>query len=235
LRPWRRNPHLLAEEFSMKKHLLSFRMMPSSWGLNGDAYAVAEAHYDLEGEELERKLAVIAFRNDPNGLARKMLDLDRQYAYLEPYIYDLKVAELEITEPIELAMRKLDIQVKHERLSPHEAARQKVILRFRAESVDRAVALLEVDCQFGHLTKQEFEKQRAILRDQPWVAIVNSGFDPEQGIDGVFFEFDWNAKWIEFLKLNGYVGHSDEQIVDDWFTDVCRSHNPAELAVVRDE
>jgi len=60
--------------------------------------------------------------------------------------------------------------------------------------------------------------------------VINASFNPKEGINGVYFEFDWNAQWIEFLRINGYIGHTDEQIVDDWFADVCRSHVQTEMA-----
>jgi hypothetical protein len=183
-----------------KRKLIGFSWLPASWGLSGDAYAVAEAHYYHEGEELDRALAIINNRTDPVALARKNIDIDVCYGKSTPY----------------------------------DAARQKINIS-PLLGVDREVALLEIECKFDKMSQSEFEKQRATLKDEPWIAIISSGFDPEQGLDGVFFEFDWNERWIEFLKLNGYVGHSDEQIVDDWFTDVCRSHNATERVPVHED
>lgn len=36
------------------------------------------------------------------------------------------------------------------------------------------------------------------------------------------FSLDWNTLFIEKLKDSGYVGESEEAIVDQWFQDVCR-------------
>jgi len=209
--------------------IIAFWLCPASWGLKGDAYAIAEAHYHLDGEDLDYRMAEITHRDNPTALARQVIELDFRHDHLDAYAYDNKIAELEIKDSNLLMLRKIDIEVMHEKVTPYEAARQKAMIKFGTGN-ERDVALLEIDHQFNKLSKPEFEKQRATLKDEPWVAIINSGFDPEQGIDGVFFEFDWNTKWIDFLKLNGYVGHSAEQIVDDWFTDVCRSHSAAELA-----
>jgi hypothetical protein len=218
-----------------KKRLISFKYLPASWGLKGNAYAVAEAHYYYEGEELERALAVINLRDTPAALTRKLFEIDRLYGHINKYEYDHKVAEFEINDPQELAIRKLKIDVAHKKISAYEAAQQEVAITTEA-GVKREIALLDVEYRFDRLKKAEYEKQRASLKDEPWIAIINSGFDPEQGLDGVFFEFDWNVQWIEFLKLNGYVGHNDDQIVDDWFTDVCRSHTATErMPVVRDD
>ena len=37
-----------------------------------------------------------------------------------------------------------------------------------------------------------------------------------------FFELDWNNQFIEELLDAGYSGESNEQIVDAWFTGLCR-------------
>jgi hypothetical protein len=216
-----------------KKRLIRFEWFPASWGLKGDAYAIAEANYYYEEEELDRALAKIAHRNQ-SAFARQNLDIDLRYGHLNQYQYEHKVAEHEIADRDLLAIRKLEIDVVHDKISAYDAGRQKVNLT-TLPGVDREVALLEVECKFDKLSQSDFEKQRATLKDEPWIAIISSGFDPEQGLDGVFFEFDWNERWIEFLKLNGYVGHNQDQIVDDWFTDVCRSHNATERMPVHDD
>jgi hypothetical protein len=58
--------------------------------------------------------------------------------------------------------------------------------------------------------------------NEPWVNVVNTNFDesnPNQG----FMELDWNDAFVKFLKGHGYQGSTDEEIVDAWFTELCRS------------
>lgn len=58
--------------------------------------------------------------------------------------------------------------------------------------------------------------------NEPWVNVVNTDFDennPRQG----FMELEWNAAFIVFLKKHGYEGKNDEEIVDRWFTDLCKN------------
>jgi hypothetical protein len=168
---------------------IPFRFTPAAWGLVGDAYDEAEAHYSLTGEALERKLANIRHKNDPTALQRELLDLDSRYGRISAY--DAAIRRVEFDHP---------------------------------PGVTQDLARLDVDYEHGKLDKFTYQKQCANLKNEPWVAIINSGFEPEKGIDGVFFEFDWNDRWIEFLRNNGYAGHSDEQVIDEWFSDVCRSH-----------
>jgi hypothetical protein len=212
------------------KRWIKFQYWPTSWGLTGDDYTIAEARYYLgDGEELDRRLATITLGHDPFALARAMLTIDLRYHKIDDYTYQTKLAELEFRDdPQALLLRKVEVDREAGKISEYEAAQRRVYIVHKP-GLDQELALLDVERDFGHMSKHEYEKKAATARDEPWIAIINSGFNPEKGIDGVFFEFDWNPKWIEFLKLNGYVGQTDEQVVDDWFSDVCRSHTAAEM------
>lgn len=66
------------------------------------------------------------------------------------------------------------------------------------------------------------EKTLANLNNEPWVTVLDVGFvnptDPSTG----FFELDWNKAFVESLVEAGYSGRTDEDVVDMWFTDLCR-------------
>lgn len=171
--------------------LIPFRFTPASWGLVGNAYLEAEAHYNLKGEELDRRLLEIRVKDDPDGFNKwklGLVDIEQRYGKLSEY--DAALRRVEITHPL---------------------------------GVEHDLAVLDINHKYGKVTDIEYQKTHAILRNEPWVCIVNSGFDPSQGVEGVFFEFDWNEQWIEFLRNHGYTGHTDEQVIDEWFSDVCRS------------
>ena len=58
--------------------------------------------------------------------------------------------------------------------------------------------------------------------NEPWVNVVNTEFDegnPKQG----FMELEWNKAFIEFLRKHSYTGNTDEELVDKWFTDLCKN------------
>lgn len=171
--------------------LIPFRFTPASWGLVGDAYLEAEAHYNHTGEELERRLLEIRVKSDSNGLLKWKLGL-------------------------------VDIERRYGKLTEHEAALRRLEIT-QPPGVEYDLAVLKINHTYGKISDVEYQKTHAALSNEPWVCIVNSGFDPSQGVEGVFFEFDWNQQWIEFLRSHGYTGHTDEQVIDEWFTDVCRS------------
>lgn len=209
----------------MKHRWIKFRYLPASWGLVGAAYDEAEAHYSLTGEALERRLIVIRhpFEDHPDVNRKMNLDLDLKYGKIDEYLYDKILNNLTYEyDPQTARLNLLDVEVRHGRMSQYDADIVKAKARY--EDVELELALLGIEYDHGRISRSEYEKQRATLKNEPWVAFVDSGFDPEQGIDGVFFELDWNLQWVDFLKLHGFTGKSDEQIVDDWFTEVCRSY-----------
>ena len=57
---------------------------------------------------------------------------------------------------------------------------------------------------------------------EPWVNVVNTNFDGENPNQG-FMELEWNKPFIEFLRKHGYEGATDEEVVDKWFTDLCKN------------
>lgn len=64
-------------------------------------------------------------------------------------------------------------------------------------------------------------KTAATANKEPWVAVLTTQVNPENPKNG-FFELDWNEYFIAMLRNNGYTGTTDEEIVDQWFSDLCR-------------
>lgn len=70
-------------------------------------------------------------------------------------------------------------------------------------------------------SKKKTDKELATERSEPYVNIVKVELDPENVGNGAF-ELDWNEFFVAKLVRAGYKGRDDEQIVDQWFQDVCR-------------
>jgi len=205
----------------MNKKLIPFRFLPGSWGLVGKVYDEAEAHYRLTGEDLERRLVDINFTGISH--AEKYLELDLKYNKISPYEHDIKILELYEKNKI---TDKAKIDLKHKKISEYEF--DKIEAKENNEGILQDHALLDVEFKHGKLSKNEYEKQKANLDNKPWIGIVGQGMDFEQGVNGVYFEFDWNSYWIDYLRLNGYTGLLEEEIVEQWFQDVCKANAEAE-------
>jgi hypothetical protein len=65
-------------------------------------------------------------------------------------------------------------------------------------------------------------KEVATENNEPWISIVSVDLDPANIGSGAF-ELDWNDKFVANLVRAGYKGKTDQQIVDQWFQDVCRN------------
>lgn len=64
-------------------------------------------------------------------------------------------------------------------------------------------------------------KAAATAKKEPWVSVLQTHVNPENPRNG-FFELDWNEYFVLMLTKNGYRGTSEEEIVDQWFQDLCR-------------
>jgi hypothetical protein len=64
-------------------------------------------------------------------------------------------------------------------------------------------------------------KELANERGEPYVAVLSMDVDPENLHQGAF-ELDWNDKFVANLIRAGYQGKSDNDVVDQWFQNVCR-------------
>lgn len=60
------------------------------------------------------------------------------------------------------------------------------------------------------------------VKEEPVVEIKQFDFDPKDPRVGSI-ELDWNNSFIDLLKTHGYASATDEEIVDLWLNDVCRT------------
>jgi hypothetical protein len=66
------------------------------------------------------------------------------------------------------------------------------------------------------------EKEIATENGEPWVSVLS--MELEKGsLDRGAFELDWNDLFVAKLVRAGYQGKTDNDIVDNWFQDVCRN------------
>lgn len=77
----------------------------------------------------------------------------------------------------------------------------------------------EIDAHVSQLMK---EKEAATNRKEPWVGMITMDVDYNNLANGSF-ELDWNDHFIAQLMRAGYQGKVDADLVDQWFTDVCRN------------
>jgi hypothetical protein len=70
--------------------------------------------------------------------------------------------------------------------------------------------------------KQLTPKEQATANREPWVAVLDTHVNMDNIRNG-FFELDWNEYFVLQLRSAGYNGETDEAIVDQWFSELCRN------------
>jgi hypothetical protein len=70
--------------------------------------------------------------------------------------------------------------------------------------------------------KTAAKKTKKGKAEEPYIRVVEVTFDKENPRYGSF-EFDFNQAFVMELMKAGYQGREDNDIVENWFTDVCRN------------
>ncbi len=185
---------------------------------------ITQCAYDVSIIGLDETLDDITKR-------RKCLAVHLRHGMISKYEHDL--AQVDLIYPEDGLDRSIAlVDVEHANLKIGDYERDYHIAELRnpdKDDVKTLVALLDVDLLHGKITELQYAKEKATLQEEPWIGVVDQGFDPDKGINGIYFEFDWNESWIVYLRMNGYMGASDEQVVDQWFADVCRAQGVAPM------
>jgi hypothetical protein len=98
-------------------------------------------------------------------------------------------------------------------------AEQKMLLAVeKAEEAKQATIKAEEESRLAKLSPKEL----ATEKKEPWIAVLDTHVNKDNIRNG-FFELDWNEYFVLQLRGAGYVGESDEAIVDQWFSELCRN------------
>lgn len=173
----------------------------------------------LTARQHDSRVLALTGENTPEA----ELFLDLTHGIIDQRTYDEAKAILSTpdhSEEREVAL--LDVKLAHGEMDDYQHAIALADLYF-SDEIEKKIAFLDADLQFGVITEQAHAKEVATLREEPWVGVVDHTFDLDEGVNGFSLQLDWNENWITFLRLNGYIGMTDEQVVDQWFSDVCRS------------
>lgn len=199
--------------------MIPFEWWPGSWGLKGKTREIAKAEYELQGYDLEVKLAEIN-STDETKLRKDLLDIDLKYDRISEYDYDLEILGL-LHKPnsYDYKKGKLDIQFEFEEITEYDY--DKGIAELKSPAKDRQLAILDVDLKHERITPQEYERKKADVLEEPWIAMPKISWDPENS-SKTYFELDYNEFFLQFLKDNGYQG-SDDDCINRWLNDICFS------------
>ena len=87
---------------------------------------------------------------------------------------------------------------------------------------DMEERISEIDLEFGRISQEEHDKKVATLNGDPYNKVVKLDLD-EKSPGAGFFELDFNEHFVEYLANSGYEGVEPDEIVDNWFNDLCQN------------
>jgi hypothetical protein len=135
---------------------------------------------------------------------------------------DMRLAEIDHDQdPDQLALAQLDIKLRHKLIDAYDHDVASAQIRMKSDPFLEEV-LLNLELKHNRISQHTHDRKLADLRSEPWVNMPDIKWDP-QDPSRSYFELDYNDHFITFLKSHNYTGASDDQIVEKWLTDVCRS------------
>ena len=100
--------------------------------------------------------------------------------------------------------------------------KERAIARRISDEKEQAIALEKINFKYEHIDQHTHDKNMATLEGKEYVRVVGMELDKEKPGQG-FFELDFNDNFVEYLAKAGYDGLEQDQIVDNWFSDLCKN------------
>ncbi len=171
---------------------------------------------------MSRYKKLIPFRWLPAswGLNGPLYDEAEAYYLYDGYDLERRLAEIKLTGD-DLTRELLRIDHEYQVIDAYTHSVE--LAKLENSEIERKIAQLTTDIEYGVIDEKKGQKEIATLRGEPWIAVINDDYDSLMGPNGYSFEFDWNELWITMLREHGYIGTTGEDVVQQWFTDLCRN------------
>lgn len=138
--------------------------------------------------------------------------------------FELEERLLQLQKPdldeLDYNKRMIELKYKHKKLD--ESDYHKALASLIQDEGLRSLATAEIDYREGKIGDIEYSKKVATLKGEPWVNVVNMDFTQKSSLEGSF-ELDWNEHFVDKLKSEGYTGPTPDNIVNQWFMELCRN------------
>jgi hypothetical protein len=160
------------------------------------------------------------------GLKGKLREVAKAEWELEGEALEYKLLEINLANYTEedVARKKIALDRKYRKITDEEAD----IQRHELDSVGRSekenkLAFLDLRYKHKRISDDEYEKEKAIILDEPYVRVAKIHTDPKNPAFGGIV-LDWNDAFVRYLEDNGYTPNPDPATtVENWFNDVCKN------------
>lgn len=154
------------------------------------------------------------------GLKGKSRELAEAEYYLTGYDLDVAKAGIEHgRDSRQFTEAVLDIDLRYGKITAYD--RDSRLASMDEHGKVPGLSQLEVDLKHNRISQQEYDRRRADLLNEPYMAMPKISWDP-QDPSKTFFELDYNEAFVQWLRTNGYSG-TDEDCINRWLNDVCNS------------
>jgi hypothetical protein len=156
------------------------------------------------------------------GLAGKSREIAKAEYELEDFDRYLKILEIRKDEyrPEEYEEKILDLNFFWKRITKEEYDR--ALAELIVDVDQKALVTLELDRVYGKISGLAYDKALATAKKEPWINVVKMDFTQKSSLEGSF-ELDWNEYFVDKLNTEGYVGATPDNIVNQWFMELCRN------------
>lgn len=154
------------------------------------------------------------------GLKGKTREVAKAEYELSGIDLEYRLAEIYADNETTADLEKLSIKLSHGLISEFEFKTLSNKMQPGLLEVDRTLADLKIKLEYDMITKHEFNKKKATLLKEPYVEVIEINLD--KGSSG-YIELDWNDEFIKSLHEQGFTALSDEDLVNQWFNNLCRT------------
>ena len=145
---------------------------------------------------------------------KELKKLDKKYPYKESKEYKELLVELNF---------------KYKKIDEYTKFKQLIELEYSDNEKERELKLLELNKKFQKIDQLEYEKRLNDINKNPW-AKIHFNYNEEEDPGNIQTEIVYNEYFIKKLQEQGYIGNSNDDIVQSWLSQVFAANvDPSDL------
>jgi hypothetical protein len=157
-----------------------------------------------------------------SGKTRKIAELDYYYNDGEDKQYLLLEIDYSVDSP-EYLKKKLELDKKYNKITSYDYDLTKLSETIEDKtSREYLIQKLELDKKHEKIKDHEYRKELADINHEPFFEVLGGKMEMIDDKSTMGFELDWNDAFVNSLYKQGWKGSSQEEIVNAYFSEICR-------------
>lgn len=168
----------------------------------------------------ERDYACCDLISNPKEKREMLNCLDRDYDKKDEYDYRLEKLKINFNdkETKDYKLSLLELDKEFEKIDELTYQLGLNDLSNTKGSYEWEMKKITIEKEFGTISLEEFTKKKYTLDNEPYFSVISEKYHEGK----IEFILDWNEVFIQKLKEEGMVGYTDQQMVDEYFKDICK-------------